>query len=172
MILAPLLLASLSFAADAPAKKPAPKAAASAAAVADDPRALKASKHTELVLPDGFVVHADVVDTPLDRERGLMYRRKLAKDYGMLFVFPREMPMQFWMKNTLVSLDMLFIGADKKITRVHERVKASTEQTPDDEVARAGGPALYVLELPAGTAAKHKLKAGQELKFDVLIPQY
>jgi uncharacterized membrane protein (UPF0127 family) len=131
---------------------------------------LKASKHAPLTFPDGKTINADVVDTPMDRERGLMFYKKLPRDYGMLFVFSRELPMHFWMKNTLVPLDMVFIGADKTITVVHERVPASTESTPDSKVARAGGMAQYVLELPAGAAARHKLKAGQALKFDAAIP--
>ena len=80
------------------------------------------------------------------------------------------MMMQFWMKNTLVSLDIIFIGADKKITAVRDRLSASSERTPDADVARAGGLAQYVLELPAGAAARRKLAAGQTLSFDVAIP--
>ncbi len=100
-----------------------------------------------------------------------MFRRNLSRDYGMLFVFPRQMPMQFWMKNTFVPLDIVFIGADKRITVVHKRVKASTERTPDVEVARAGGVAQFVLELPTGAADRRKLKEGQTLTFDVAIPE-
>jgi hypothetical protein len=99
-----------------------------------------------------------------------MFRKKLPKDYGMLFVFARESDMTFWMKNTLVSLDIDFIDSDKKLTRVHEKVKKSTEETSDDDVARVGGPALYVLELPAGASKRHKLKEGDALKFSVEIP--
>ena len=141
-----------------------------AAALAGEP--LKASKHAALTFPDGRTIQADVVDTPLDRERGLMFRRKLARDYGMLFVFPAQRSMTFWMKNTLVPLDMVFLDRDKKITTVFERVKESTEKTPDSDVARAGGIALYVLELPAGAAKRHKLAQGQTLSFDAAIPRY
>ncbi|MBI3551352.1 MAG: DUF192 domain-containing protein [Elusimicrobia bacterium] len=132
---------------------------------------LKARKQTTLDFPDGKRIVADVVDTPVERERGLMFRKKLPKDYGMLFVFSRELPMTFWMKNTLVSLDIVFIGADKKVTKVHERVKASTEKTPDEDVARVGGPAQFVLELPAGAAARHRLKEGEPLAFKAEPPE-
>jgi uncharacterized protein len=140
------------------------------AALAGEP--LKASKRAPLTFPDGQTIQADVVDTPLDRERGLMFRRKLARDYGMLFVFPAQRSITFWMKNTLVPLDMVFIDRDKTITAVFERVRASTEKTPDSEVARAGGVALYVLELPAGAAKRHKLAEGQALRFETPIPKY
>lgn len=131
---------------------------------------LAPAKKTPLTFPDGVTIRADVVDTPSERERGLMFRRKLPKDYGMLFVFPSQLPMSFWMKNTLIPLDMIFVGADKKITVIHRDVKASTLETPDSDVARAGGVAQYVLELPAGAAARRKLAPGDRLKFDVSIP--
>ena len=118
----------------------------------------------------GRRIAVDVVDQPAARERGLMFRRKLPGNYGMLFVFPDEMEREFWMKNTWVSLDIVFIGADKKIVRIHERVRPSTEKTADADVARVGGLAQYVLELPAGAARRYKLKEGQGLEFKVHLP--
>ena len=133
-------------------------------------KALMLALAVALTFPDGKTIQADVVDTPAARERGLMDRRKLDPDYGMLFVFPREMPLNFWMKNTWVPLDMVFIGADKKVTVVHENVPASTPKMTEDQYARRGGKGLYVLELPAGAARRRKLKAGQALKFETPIP--
>jgi len=132
---------------------------------------LRARQQTRLTFADGKTIRVDVVDTPLERERGLMFRRKLPKDYGMLFVFPREESMNFWMKNTLVPLDIVFIHADKTVQRVHGEVKASKESTPDDKVALAPGTGQYVLELTAGAAARHKLKEGDAFRFDVEIPE-
>lgn len=131
---------------------------------------LRARQQTALTFPDGKTIQVDVVDTPLERERGLMFRRKLPKDYGMLFVFPREEPMTFWMKNTWASLDILFIGADRRLSRIHRKVKPSTEKTTDEQVARAGGAGQFVLELPAGAASRHKLNEGDALKFEAAIP--
>ena len=130
-----------------------------------------AAVQTRLRFASGRSIRVDVVDTPASREKGLMFRKSLPKDYGMLFVFPNEMGMQFWMKNTWVSLDIVFIGKDKRITRLHERVKPSTEKTTDEEVARANGLAQYVLELPAGAARRYKLKEGQALGFLAPIPE-
>jgi len=130
----------------------------------------KALRRTPLWFPSGRKITVEVVDNPVDRERGLMFRKKLPKDYGMLFVFPQPMGLQFWMKNTFVSLDIVYIGEDKTVTRVHQRVRPSTPETPDDKVARVGGFGHYVLELPAGTAAKEKLLPGQSLTFGVPIP--
>jgi hypothetical protein len=131
----------------------------------------KPEKQCRVSFASGRQITADVVDTPLAREKGLMFRRSLPKGYGMLFVFPREMAMSFWMKNTWVSLDIVFIGKDKRVTRVHERVRPSTEDTPDAAVARVGGPAQYVLELPAGAARRYRLKAGQFVGFEAAVPE-
>lgn len=128
-------------------------------------------KQTKLTFPNGKTIVVDVVDTPEQRERGLMHRKSLPKDYGMMFVFAHEGGMQFWMKNTWVPLDMVFIGKDKRITKLHRGVKASTEKTTDAEIARAGGLGQYVVELPTGAVNRHKLKEGQKLKFEVVIPQ-
>jgi len=129
------------------------------------------AKRTSLTFPDGKTITVDVVDTPATREAGLMCRTKLPKDYGMLFVFPQELDLGFWMKNTLVSLDLVWIGADKRVAVVAPRLKASTVDTPEDQIARAGGKGQYVLELPAGAAKHHHLKAGDTLKFSVSIPE-
>ena len=129
------------------------------------------AQKTSLTFPAGKTIQVDVVDTPAPREMGLMCRAKLPKDYGMLFVFPREMDLGFWMKNTLVSLDLVWIGSDKRITVVAPRLKASTVDTPEDRVARAGGKGQYVLELPAGAAKRHGLRMGDALKFVVAIPE-
>jgi uncharacterized membrane protein (UPF0127 family) len=129
------------------------------------------SQHTDLLFASGQKITVDVVDTPASRETGLMYRKSLPKDYGMLFVFPVEISnMTFWMKNTWVSLDIVFISQDKRVTRVHERVPPSDEKTTDEEVARVRGPAQYVLELPAGAAQRYKLEVGQPLVFEAARP--
>lgn len=130
----------------------------------------KVAKKARLGFPDGKTIQVDVVDDPRTREIGLMCRTGLPKDYGMLFVFPGESQFTFWMKNTLVSLDMVWIGADKRITALRERMKESTVDTPDFAVARASGEGQYVLELPAGAAARHHLKPGDKLSFKTPVP--
>ena len=123
-----------------------------------------------LKFPDGKTISVDLAATPLQREVGLMNRTKLPKDYGMLFVFPVEQGLQFWMKNTLVDLDMVFIDHEGRVTAFYPRVPRSELDTPEDKLARRSGLAQYVLELPAGAGARHKLKAGQKLRFAVAIP--
>ena len=144
--------------------------AASAAPPAAGCRPQKVVKKAKLTFPDGKSIVANIVDTPESRETGMMCLTKVRRDYGMLFVFPQELDLNFWMKNTLLSLDIVWIGADKRVTVVHDRMKKSTMDTPEDKVARAGGRGQYVLELPAGAAARRGLKPGDRLDFDVSIP--
>lgn len=127
---------------------------------------------TETVtFPDGSAVRVDVARTPQEHATGLMYRESLPDDYGMLFVFPGEAAREFWMKNTFVSLDIVFIGSDRAVTVVHERVPRTYSTTPESEIPRAAGAARYVLELPAGQAAKRGVRAGTRLDFkEIPVP--
>ncbi|MEA2783417.1 MAG: uncharacterized protein QOK29_4961 [Rhodospirillaceae bacterium] len=100
----------------------------------------------------------ELATTPEQMAVGLMYRRSLAPDAGMLFVYPSARQVAFWMKNTLIPLDMLFIGDDGRIRRIVERTVPLSE-TPIaslDEV-RA------VLELNGGTAERLGIKAGNKV---------
>lgn len=120
-----------------------------------------------VTLPDGFAVRARVADTPEKQEKGLMFVKQLPENEGMLFVFQQDEDQAFWMKNTLIDLDMVFIGSDKRVTSVAEQVPHSYTYTPDDEVAYALGYGQYVLELAAKTAAKHGVTEGAEIKFEL-----
>ncbi|MBI3550761.1 MAG: DUF192 domain-containing protein [Elusimicrobia bacterium] len=125
---------------------------------------------TTLAFPDGSSIAVELALTPQTREYGLMNRTSLPPDYGMLFVFAEEAPIHFWMKNTLVDLDMIFIGRDKRITAVFKDVPRSAPDTPEANLARRGALAQYVLELPAGASARRKLERGQALAFDIPSP--
>jgi uncharacterized membrane protein (UPF0127 family) len=97
----------------------------------------------------------EVARNDADREQGLMFRRSLAPDRGMLFDFARIEPVSMWMKNTYVSLDMIFIRADGTIARVAENTEPlSTRVIP------SGEPVLGVLEVAAGTAHRLGIKRG------------
>ncbi len=103
--------------------------------------------------PQHFTV--EMALTPEQQEQGLMYRRTLAANAGMLFVFPETRPQTFWMKNTLIPLDMLFIAADGKIVDIHERaVPLSLANIVSD------APARDVLEVNGGTVARLGIKPG------------
>ncbi len=135
------------------------------------PQTVPASKKTTMIMPDGKKIHLDLVDTPMSREVGLMCVTKMPRTYGMLFVFPQDMQLGFWMKNTLVPLDIIWVGPDKKITTIHEKLHESTVDTPDDKVVTASGQGQFVLELASGEASRRKLKVGDQLRFTALIPE-
>ena len=161
-----LALSPLAYAGGGPVSaKPAAKPPVKCA-----PQKIPPNKKTTLTFPDGKKIRLDLVDTPATREIGLMCVTKMPRTYGMMFVFSQDMHLNFWMKNTLVSLDILWLDADKKITVIHERLKKSTVDTPDEEVATAGGRGQFVLELAAGEASRRKLKVGDTLQFAASIP--
>ncbi len=101
-----------------------------------------------------------VAATEPQRERGLMGVRKLAPHTGMLFVFDSDAPIEFWMKDTLIPLDMVFVGRNGVVRSVFANVPIVSTDTPDDRIPRRDGVAKYVLELPAGEAARDGLAAG------------
>jgi uncharacterized membrane protein (UPF0127 family) len=91
----------------------------------------------------------EFVDTPKSRERGLMFRKSLAPDRGMLFDFKTERDVAFWMRNTFIGLDLIYIRADGTILSIIRGAK------PFDETPLpSGGPVRGVLEIPAGRAAE------------------
>lgn len=122
---------------------------------------------TTITLPNGFTVRAEIADTPQKAELGLMNRDSLGEHKGMIFPFKEEDSRLFWMKNTFINLDIIFITADKKISSISENVPRSYQNTPENEVALAGGYGMYVLELPAGTAQQQNLKEGDVLQFSL-----
>jgi uncharacterized protein len=104
----------------------------------------------------------ELADNDASRAQGLMYRRSLAPDRGMLFDFKRVEPVAMWMQNTYVSLDMLFIRPDGTIARVAENAEPlSTRTIP------SGEPVLAVLEVIAGTAAWLGIKPGDRVEHPI-----
>ncbi|MFN8545078.1 MAG: DUF192 domain-containing protein [Candidatus Binatia bacterium] len=103
-------------------------------------------------------VALEVAATDEARARGLMYRTDLADGHGMLFVFPTAAVHDFWMKNTLIPLDMIWIGADRRIVGI----RAATTPLSTTPIG-IGAPALYVLEVPGGFAARHGIAPGNEI---------
>jgi uncharacterized membrane protein (UPF0127 family) len=101
--------------------------------------------------------------TPAEQARGLMFREEMARMAGMLFVYDGAREVGFWMRNTLIPLDMIFVGEDGVVTRVHEGA------VPGDEtVIPSQGPVRAVLEVNAGLAADLGVGPGTELRSPVM----
>ena len=106
-------------------------------------------------------VHAfsvEIVDNDADRAKGLMFRKELPEGKGMLFDFQREQDVSFWMENTYISLDIMFIRGDGTILRIAENTEPlSTKMIP------SGGPVRGVLEVIAGTSRKFGIAPGDRV---------
>ena len=117
-------------------------------------------------LPDGALrsVTVEVADTPDSRARGLMFRPALAPGHGMLFIYEEPQPVSFWMKNTLIPLDMLFIDAAGRVDRVHAGAVPHDETPiPGADPADPAPDRLMVLEVAGGEAARLGLVEGAVL---------
>jgi uncharacterized membrane protein (UPF0127 family) len=129
--------------------------------------ACKNAESASVSFPDGFSVRAQVARSPEQLERGLMFRDKLGYDEGMLFVLGEDAARAFWMKNTFIPLDIIFIDRQKNVSSVSKNMPRSYKSTPHEQVAIARGRGSYVLEVAAGTADAHNLKAGDILDFNL-----
>jgi uncharacterized membrane protein (UPF0127 family) len=128
--------------------------------VAALPAARAAGQDTiEIVTRTG--VHAfsvELATNTAERAVGLMYRKELPEGRGMLFDFHEDQPVQFWMHNTYISLDMIFIASDGRVVRVAENAKPMS-----DDLIPSGRPVRAVLEVIAGTARKFGIAAGDRV---------
>ena len=110
------------------------------------------------------VFAVEMASTPEEQAKGLMFRRQLPEGQGMLFDFHQEQPTSFWMKNTYIPLDMIFIRGDGRIQRIEENTVPLSEA-----LVPASGPVTVraVLEVIAGTAKKLGLAAGDRVKHPI-----
>lgn len=127
--------------------------------VTDEAYVMPALPRARVTVSDAFggkhPIEAEVAHTRETRTRGLMWRKSLAEGQGMIFVFPVEQPVSFWMRNTFISLDMIFITASKHVAGCVERAEPLTLTA-----RTVGRLARYVLEVPSGFCAQRGIKAG------------
>ncbi|HEX2561252.1 DUF192 domain-containing protein [Phenylobacterium sp.] len=100
----------------------------------------------------------EIADEGPERNRGLMHRRSLAADRGMLFIFPDERPVAFWMRNTLIPLDMIFVRRNGTIRSIAHQTRP-LDETP----VPSGGPVLAVLEIAGGRARQLGVLPGDRI---------
>jgi len=106
-------------------------------------------------------VRVEIARTPAQRARGLMFRRSLDADAGMLFVYPYARVRTFWMRNTYLPLDMIFVGRDRRVAGVVENAEPRTEEPREIDA-----PSQYVVEVNAGFARAHGIFAGVAVGFE------
>jgi uncharacterized membrane protein (UPF0127 family) len=112
-------------------------------------------------LPDGKTIsqiEIELADNPSKITLGLMYREKMAENQGMLFIFPDSQPRAFWMKNTILPLDMIFADPDGIIVTIQEHTIPLSEESYISEI-----PAKYVVEVNAGYVNAHDIKQGDKI---------
>ena len=108
-----------------------------------------------------YSFNVEVVDTDATRAQGLMYRQELADDAGMLFDFKQEQRVSFWMRNTFIPLDMIFVDAKGVVKNIHVNAR------PHDPTGiPSDGPVQYVLEIPGGRSVAIGLKPGDTMDHD------
>ncbi|NMC63670.1 MAG: DUF192 domain-containing protein [SAR324 cluster bacterium] len=123
----------------------------------------------QFIMPNGKtspLLYLEVANDPAKRAKGLMYRKELDDDGGMLFVFPTESEHKFWMRNTYISLDMIHIGRDQKVVGILENRPVFSEESKG-----VGKPALYVIEVRGGLLKQWGLEPGSKLEFKSPVPE-
>lgn len=105
-----------------------------------------------------FVV--EIAKTPMQQKKGMMFRKAVPDRTGMLFLFDKEKERQFWMQNTWVPLDIIFIRRDGVITHIHHEAKAEST-----DLVKSNGPAFAVLEILGGESKKLKINIGDRVEF-------
>lgn len=114
------------------------------------------------MLIGGKEITVMLADTPEERETGLMYRDSLPKDEGMLFILDEEGVAGFWMKNTLIPLDIIYVNSDWEIVNIHHSVQPCTADPCESYFSDT--PVRYVLEVNAGFAEQHDIKQGDSIR--------
>jgi uncharacterized protein len=116
--------------------------------------------------PSGIAIQAEIADTPRKRAQGLMYRDHLKKDHGMLFFFSEPQAWTFWMKNTKIALDLIWLDDKKRVTHIERNVPICTKSDDSCPQYRPNNAdAVYVLEITGGTVDGYQIEKGTKLQF-------
>jgi uncharacterized protein len=118
----------------------------------------------------GKTLSIEIADADPMRERGLMYRKSLPENYGMLFIFETEDLRAFWMKNTFVPLSIGYFDRNKKLLEIHDMTPVKSEMQLDIPSYPSKRPAMYALEVPQGWFHKNGIKVGDIFTYLDLRP--
>lgn len=142
-----------------------PSSSSSTGTTGSQPVAAEAPSGPRVIFPDGFVVSVELAADDELRAQGLMWRDQLRPGTGMLFLFNRDEEHSFWMQNTLIPLDMVWIDKDQRVVGVQYNVPPCRVQNCPSYSPGTGVLSRYVLEVAGGVAQAHGIKAGDQLKF-------
>ena len=116
--------------------------------------------------PSSIIIQAEIADTPQKRAIGLMFRDHLKKDHGMLFFFSEPQAWTFWMKNTKIALDLIWMDGQKRVIHMERNVPICTRTDDSCRQYRSNGDdAMFVLEIAGGTVDGYKIEMGSTLQF-------
>ena len=107
----------------------------------------------------------EIASTSIQHQKGLMHREYLPEDKGMLFVFKQEQPLSFWMKNTLIPLDIIYISQDKKVVSIRDNAQPCKKDPCSGYPSE--GNAMYVLEINGGLTEKFGIEKGTKVEFNL-----
>ena len=121
------------------------------------------TKEGELTFTDSLgtlktKIDLEIADNDYERQLGLMNRKEMNENEGMLFIFPMQGNQSFWMRNTLISLDMIFVNDQKQIVTIQKNTKILSDQSYP-----ATQPSIYVVEVLAGFTDKHNIRVGDKI---------
>ena len=124
--------------------------------------AFKKEGELQLIKNDSIIntIDIEIADNEYETQTGLMYRNSMKDLQGMLFIFPDERPRSFYMKNTRISLDIIYINADQNIVSIQKNAKPYDESSLPSE-----GAAQYVLEINGGLSDQWQLEVGNRIAF-------
>jgi uncharacterized membrane protein (UPF0127 family) len=125
--------------------------------------ALTSKKFVKIYFPDGDSISAELAITPEEKERGLMFRETMEFDQGMLFIFDEEGSYSFWMKNMVIPLDFIWLDKDRRIVHMEQNVPPCKQEPCPTYSSKI--PALFFLELKAGSIEQRQLKIFDRLDF-------
>ena len=129
------------------------------------PISVEEFRSTKVTFPNGKSIRAERLVHQTDIVTGMQYRDSLAEDHGLLFVFAKETMTPFWMYRVKVPLDMLWLDQNRMIVEIVPNVPPCAAARQDCPTYGGSKPAMYVLELAAGVAAKNRLQSGMQLDF-------
>lgn len=121
-----------------------------------------ANRNIKMVCIKNVCIQAQIADSRQEQERGLMFRKSLADNQGMLFIFDKEAKYGFWTKNMQFPLDIIWISQDKRIVDIKTNVLPCQEPC---EILMPNAYARYVLEVNAGFVERNQIKIGEKVNF-------